>query len=496
MIKTVLLPEIFVAALQGEEKATAVIEKCKQDPQIQPWTLGTAMQTLVEGGFSKEEIRATLTGVPKIPINDKLAQAALDSEHGYTKGLHLAAAKTFRSTVVIGCEEGAELDGVRFLSIEQGLELKEGAYDINVDFMNPSLQIHPIFDQVDSWFTDIIQNTAFAGGNHVAEFEKEFAEYSNTLYAVGVASGTDALLFALLAMGIGPGDEVITVPNTFIATTEAISQTGATPIFVDVLPDTYNMNPALLEEKITKRTKAILPVHLYGQIADMDPILDIAAKYDLKVLEDAAQAQGAEYKGKRAGGFGNAAAFSLYPGKNLGAFGEAGVVTTNDPAIAQTISCLRDHGQAKKYYHKMEGYNGRMDNMQAAACRAKLPLLDDWNEKRRALAAVYDEQLGDFAPVLTPVISEGSAPVFHLYVVHVDEPKKLNQYLAEKGIYSGFHYPVSLHLQEAYADRGERPGSYPVAEMSASALISLPMFPEMTKDQVIRVCDEIKKFYE
>ncbi|MBU3913999.1 DegT/DnrJ/EryC1/StrS family aminotransferase [bacterium] len=342
---------------------------------------------------------------------------------------------------------------------------------------------------------EIIQNTAFAGGNHVAAFEKEFAEYCGAKHAIGVSNGTDALLFALLAMGIGPGDEVITVPNTFIATTEAISHAGAKPVFVDVLPASYNMNPGLIEEKISDKTKAILPVHLYGQVSDMDSILAIAEKHNLKVLEDSCQAHGAVYRGKKAGTLGDASAFSMYPGKNLGAFGEAGCVITNSSEMADTIRCLREHGQSKKYYHRMEGFNGRMDNLQAAALRGKLPFLDMWNGKRRQVARLYASYLEDISQVILPAIVDYEAHSFHLFVILVSEPENLADYLKEKGIYTGFHYPTPLHLQDSYKYRGEQRGSYPVSEKCSEMLLSLPMFPELTAGQVQKVCREIKNFY-
>ena len=497
MIKILLLPEVFTAALKGQNQAAAeLIKKSQEGKELKAWTLASTIRTLAEQNCSKEEIQSILAGIPKIPVNDRLSQEALESEHGFDKGLQLAAAKMFKLSAIVAEKNGEETEGVRFLSIEEGNALQHDAYAQNVNFMDLSLAVHPIFDQVDAWHMDIIQNTAFAGGSHVTAFEKEFAEYCGAKHAVGVASGTDALRFALVALGVQPGDEVITVPNTFIATTEAISQAGAKPVFVDVLPDTYNMNPESIEAKITDKTKVILPVHLYGQIVDMDPILAIAEKHGLKVLEDACQAHGAEYKGRRAGSIGHAAAFSLYPGKNLGAYGEAGCAVTNDPEVAATMACLKDHGQSRKYYHKMEGYNGRMDNLQAAACRAKLPLMDDWNQSRREVAQFYKKYLGDCAQVTLPTVPEENTPVFHIFIVLVDEPQKLHQYLQEQGIFSSFHYPVPLHLQDAYQDRGEGIGSYPVTEKCADSLLSLPMFPELTEAQVKRVCDTIKKFYE
>ncbi|MFH2131072.1 MAG: DegT/DnrJ/EryC1/StrS family aminotransferase, partial [bacterium] len=418
------------------------------------------------------------------------------SRAGFETGLQVAAAKIFKIPFVVTAQSVENQEGVSFISCQQAMEMDASAGSERVDFLNLNLALHPMFNQMDGWFMEIIQNTAFAGGNHVAEFEKEFADYCRIPHAVGVSNGTDALLFALLAMGIQPGDEIITVPNTFIATTEAISQAGAVPVFVDVCPDSYNMNPDLIEAKITEKTRALLPVHLYGQMADMDAIMAIARKFDLMVLEDACQAHGADRNGRRAGTFGLAGAFSMYPGKNLGAFGEAGCVITADPKIAATVKCLREHGQSKKYYHQLEGFNGRMDNLQAAALRAKLPLLDNWNENRRRIARQYQRELSGIPGLNLPVVKDYAGHVFHLFVILVPDPQELSAYLQQREIYTGFHYPVPLHLQQAYQTRGERQASYPVSEQCAAQLISLPMFPELTEKQISRVCAEIRAYYQ
>ena len=480
--------------LNHESEEHQFVIDCVSNSDCQPWILGTTWQELVNEGFDAEEISNCLKGISTIPFNQRLAQAALESEHGFKLGLLLESAKIFHLTLVVEEKTDNLIDGVHIVTLHEALSYSPIEPE-KVDFLSLQFPLHPIFDQVDGWFMEIVQNTAFAGGNHVAEFEKEFAEFCGVRHAIGVSSGTDALMFALLAMGIGPGDEVITVPNTFIATTEAISQVGARPVFVDVSEGTYNINPDLIEEKITEHTKAILPVHLYGQIADMDSILAIAKKYDLKVLEDACQAHGAEYKGHRAGSMGDAAAFSMYPGKNLGAFGEAGCVVTNDRDIAKRIARLRDHGQSQKYFHAEEGYNGRMDNLQAASLRAKLPFLNGWNEKRRVNADLYRKHLGDMSKITLPVDLTDSLPVFHLFVVLVPSPKALHEYLKERNVSTGFHYPVPLHLQDAYQTRNEARGSYPVTEFSADRLLSLPMFPELTEQQVLRVCTLIKEYF-
>ena len=495
MIKILILPEVIIAALEGNAKAEQeLLQRCQQAGEFKAWTFATTIRTLHKKGYSKTQIRQSLQGIAKIPINDFLSQQALDYKGDFDQGLQLAAVDTFKLSLIVGLKDSV-IEGKKIVSATNFLKTELNQTEQSINFMDLSLPVHSIFDQVDGWFMEIIQNTAFAGGNHVAAFEEEYAAYVQAKYAIGVGSGTDALRFALLAMGVESGDEVITVPNTFIATTEAITQAGAKTVFVDVLPDTYNMDPSLLEAKITARTKVILPVHLYGQMADLEQIIPIAQKHNLKVLEDACQAHGAEIKGKRAGSMGDAAAFSLYPGKNLGAFGEAGCVTTNNPQIAKLISQLRDHGQEKKYYHGREGYNGRMDNLQAAVCRAKIPYLDGWNQKRRRVAELYTHHLQNNHHLQLPTVPTGNLPVFHLYVILVEKPLELQKFLQEKGIFSAFHYPVPLHQQTAYRPLQQEIGSYPVTENCAKQLLSLPMFPELTEKQIIHICKTIDLFY-
>lgn len=495
MMKLLLTNALIAEALQEPESAAArFCGHCSAENRIQAWVLASAVTDCARLGFAPDRINALLAGISQIPLNARLNEVAAECAPDFEIGLQIAAARIFKLSLIVAPAPPTSQTDVSFIVPEQALRLDPGQSGDRIDFLNLNLALHPIFNQMDGWFMEIIQNTAFAGGNHVAAFEAEFAEFCECPHAIGVSNGTDALLFGLLAAGIRPGDEVITVPNTFIATTEAISQAGAHPVFVDVLADSYLMNPALIEAKITSRTRAILPVHLYGQVADMKAIMAIAEKHDLLVVEDACQAHGARYQGQRAGTIGDVGCFSMYPGKNLGAFGEAGCVVTSDPEIATRIQCLREHGQNRKYYHEMEGYNGRMDNLQAAALRAKLPFLDGWNERRRRIAMVYSKQLADIPDLMVPVCNEYSAHVFHLYVVEVPDPQALSNHLREQGIYSGFHYPVPLHLQQAYAERAEGEGSYPVSERSASRLISLPMFPELSKPQAERVCTEIKRF--
>ncbi len=363
---------------------------------------------------------------------------------------------------------------------------------MNIPFLDLKSQNAALLPEIEPVIKEAILNAAFIGGENVSSFEEEFAAFCDTKFCVGVGSGTDALRLALLACGIKSGDEVITVPNTFVATTEAISQAGGRVVFVDVEPNTYNIDIERMEEKITGRTKAIIPVHLYGQCADMDPIMELARKYDLFVLEDACQAHGALYKGRKAGSLGDIGAFSFYPGKNLGACGEAGAVTTDDPDIAEKIRMLRDHGQSKKYYHEIEGYNGRLDAIQAAILRIKLKKLPDWVNKRRTNAALYNELLNECQAIVIPYEHDWSASAFHLYVVRLKGREIIQKKLLEKGISTGLHYPVPLHLQTAYKFLDHQKGDFPVAETASDEILSLPMYPELTAKQVSFVAESVK----
>jgi dTDP-4-amino-4,6-dideoxygalactose transaminase len=376
---------------------------------------------------------------------------------------------------------------------------------MNVPFVDLKIQYKQIEHEVLPMVTEAMANGAFIGGPQLTNFESEFAAFCNSTYCAGVNSGTDALRFALMAVGVGPGDEVITVPHTFIATTEAISQVGATPAFVDIDERTYNMDPNKLEHHLrthsaqsamrnAPRPKAIIPVHLYGQPADMDPILEIAREYNLAVVEDACQAHGALYKGRKAGSLGTVGCFSFYPGKNLGAYGEGGAVVTQDEEIASNIRMLRDHGQAKKYFHDVEGYNGRLDAIQAGVLRIKLKRLGAWNEARRDHAAQYDQLLSDLHAVTLPFQSDYANSVYHLYVILADDRDALQKFLGYNGVATGLHYPLPLHLQKAYDHLGYKKGDFPVTERVADTLLSLPMYPELTRQQIEYVVESIKKF--
>ena len=339
----------------------------------------------------------------------------------------------------------------------------------------------------------VIDRNAFAGGPFVEAFENALASYCGVEHAIGVGSGTESLWLALKALEIGPGDEVITVPATFIATAEAISLTGAKPVFVDVLEESCNMDPQQIQAAITPRTKAIIPVHLFGQMADMDPILEIAQKRGIVVMEDAAQAIGASYKGERAGSVGLCGSFSFYPGKNLGAFGEAGAITTNDATLAKDIRILRDHGQMKKYHHSKVGWNGRMDGIQGAVLEVKLAKIDRANEGRREAAKRYLEALSAVEDIILPKEGSDQAHVYHIFPIRVKNRDELLSRMGEAGVGCAIHYPVPIHLQEAYKDLGYKKGDCPTSEICASEFLSLPMYPELTDEQIDYVVDSLKK---
>ena len=363
---------------------------------------------------------------------------------------------------------------------------------MQVPFLDLKAHHDSMRGELETAIREVMDSNAFAGGPFVAKFEQDFATFCGAADAIGVGNGTDALWLSLLALGIGAGDEVITVPMTFMATAEAISYSGAKPVFVDIDERTYTLDPDLLERAISPRTKAIIPVHLFGQAADMSAILEIAQRRGLPVIEDACQAHGAEYRGRKAGSLGTAGCFSFYPGKNLGALGEAGAVVTNNEELRNKIQMLRDHGQAKKYHHALIGWNARMDGIQGAALRVKLKHLDRANQARRANARFYDQHLAEVEEVILPTEAEYARHVYHLYVVRVQDRERVLQAMANRGIACGIHYPIPVHLQEAYRFLGHRKGSFPVAERCADEFLSLPMYPELTATQMGAVVHELK----
>lgn len=375
---------------------------------------------------------------------------------------------------------------------------------MKVPFLDLAAHHAPIRAELDAAVASVADANAFAGGPFVEKFEREWAAYCGVEHAIGVANGTDSLYFILAAMGIGPGDEVITVPMTFMATVEAISRTGAKPVFVDIDPRTYTMDPTKLEASITSRTRAIIPVHLFGQCADMDAINGIAFRHGgIRVIEDAAQAHGATYKGHKAGSLADAGSFSFYPGKNLGAWGEAGAVTTNSPALAEGIRILRDHGQSKKYHHIAIGTNGRMDGIQAAVLSVKLRYLDENNRSRRCAAFDYDFRFGDTCASGThrkysasfcenPQQASYGKHSYHVFAIRVPNRDAILAYMQAHGVSCGIHYPIPVHLQPAYASLGYAKDSFPASEACADSFLSLPMYPELTQEKIEYVVTTLK----
>lgn len=362
-----------------------------------------------------------------------------------------------------------------------------------IPFLDLKTQYLGIKEEIQLAINSVLESNQFVLGSEVHAFEEEFSAYCQVGQGIGVNSGTSALHLALLAAGIGPGDEVITVPNTFVATVAAICYTGARPVLVDIDSQSFNIDVSKIENAITERTKAILPVHLYGQPADMDPILEIAKKHRLLVIEDAAQAHGAEYRGRRVGSIGDMACFSFYPGKNLGAYGEGGMVVTNNVTYARTLRVLRDWGAEKKYHHDLIGYNYRLEGFQGAVLRVKLRYLEAWTEARRACAGEYRRLLAD-SKVRIPQETTYARHVYHIFAIRVDDRDSLQAHLLAKGIQTGIHYPIPVHLQKGYAHLGYRKGDFPEAERCADEILSLPIFPEMTNIQVKEVVDAINAF--
>ncbi|BAY66045.1 glutamine--scyllo-inositol transaminase [Calothrix brevissima NIES-22] len=364
-----------------------------------------------------------------------------------------------------------------------------------IPFVDLKTQYLSIKDEIDTAVLKVLESTQFVLGNEVKALEAEFADYCNADFGVAVNTGTSALHLALLAAGIGAGDEVITVPFTFVATVAAICYTGAKAVFVDIDPITYTIDVSKIEQAITERTKAILPVHLYGQAADMEPIMEIARRYNLTVIEDAAQAHGAEYKGQRVGSIGDIGCFSFYPGKNLGAYGEGGMIVTSNPEYTHTMQMLRDWGQERRYHHVLKGYNYRMDGIQGAILRVKLRYIEEWTEARRTHAAQYNRLLAN-SGLTTPVALPHNRHVYHVYAVRTSQREWLQQQLNAEEIQSGIHYPIPVHLQTAYSDLGYQQGDFPHSELAAREVLSLPMYAELTTAQVSKVADSLQNILQ
>ncbi len=367
---------------------------------------------------------------------------------------------------------------------------------MNIPFLDIKKPYQELKAELDEAYYRVMESGWYVLGEEVEAFEAEFAAYCGAHYCIGVGNGLEALHLALRAWGIGPGDEVIVPSNTYIATWLAVTYAGARPVPVEPDPRTYNLDPNRVESKITGRTRAILPVHLYGQAADMDPLREIAARRGLRILEDAAQAQGAVYKNQKAGVLGDAAAFSFYPGKNLGALGDAGAVVTNDEELAQKVRLLRNYGSRIKYSNDIKGFNSRLDTLQAAFLRVKLKYLDNWNERRRRAAICYQEALADAAPLVLPYVLKDCEPIWHIFTVRHTHRDLLQKALSEAGIGTLIHYPIPPHLTQAYADLGWKLGDFPIAEELASTLLSLPMGPHLDDASVETICGVIREFLE
>jgi dTDP-4-amino-4,6-dideoxygalactose transaminase len=363
---------------------------------------------------------------------------------------------------------------------------------IKVPYLDLKAQYRSIKPEIDAAIARVLDSGQFVLGPEVAGFEQDFAAHCGTTECIGLNSGTSALHLALLAAGVGPGDEVITVPFTFVASVAAVVYAGARPVLVDIEPRSFNMDPSAIEAAITPRTKAILPVHLYGQSADMDPIMEIARRHRLVVIEDAAQAHGAKYKNRPVGSIGDMACFSFYPGKNLGAYGEGGAVTTNNPGLAQTVRMLRDWGQDRKYHHLLRGFNYRMEGFQGAVLRVKLRHLDKWTEARRAIVSEYNRVLADSGAELPKEMPWGQH-VYHVYTLRIDDRDAVQHAVSEAGIQTGIHYPVPVHMQPAYSDLGYGPGAFRHAETAARQVLSLPLYPELSMQAVAEVAGAVKR---
>lgn len=366
---------------------------------------------------------------------------------------------------------------------------------MNIKYLDLKAQYDAIKPDIDAALQDVLNSSSFILGPKVGEFECEFSKYCETRFAAGVNSGTSALVLALRALDVGEGDEVITTANTFVATIAAIAEIGATAVLVDVDPATRNIDPEQIEDVISDDTRVIMPVHLYGRMADMDAIMSLAEQYGLDVIEDAAQAHGARYNGKRAGSIGRIAGFSFYPGKNLGAYGEGGAVVTSDEELDRKVRVLRDHGSSKKYYHEAQGYNARMDGFQGAVLGVKLKHLDRWNEERRRVARRYTDGLQGLPLTLPPMDDETYEEVHHLYVIESDDRAALQKHLTDKGVPSLIHYPIPVHLQEGFRFLGYDSGDFPATERLCERVMSLPIYPELTDEQVDYIIDAIKSYF-
>ncbi|MCD4818175.1 MAG: DegT/DnrJ/EryC1/StrS family aminotransferase [Candidatus Cloacimonetes bacterium] len=404
------------------------------------------------------------------------------------------SAKTISNTKIITRDKKFLKNSNLTISIEQFFEIEKEAIT-KVDFVDLKVQYISIHQEIDKNIDEVIKNTAFIGGKALKDFNQNFADFIGTKYAIGVGNGTDALEIALKVLEVEAGDEVIVPANSFIATSEAVKNNGGKVVFVDCLDEYYSIDVSKIEAKITSKTKVIIPVHFYGQPADMNPIIKIAKKYNLKILEDAAQAHGAVYKGRNIGTMGDIAAFSFFPSKNLGAFGDAGAIVTNDDILAKKCKMLAKHGGINKYNHKFEGRNSRLDGIQAAILNAKLIHLPKWNEARRRIAELYEKGLSQLNEIVLPKQIDETISVFHLFVIQIYERNQLATYLKENGISTGIHYPIGLPYQEAYKYLNHTKEDFPITYKNQDKILSLPIYPEMTDEMVCYVVEKIKEFY-
>ncbi len=518
MIRKILIDvNVFEDVLSGRKGAnfsTEILQQVRKK-EVEGWVSANTYGILFylqRKNHSEDNTRKNITAIFKnfiiIPTRKNILSQALKSNlPDFEDNIQIESANQFHLDAIITRNIKDFKDSKipaytpeEFLNIlSQNLKVSS-SQSLKIPFLDLKAQFNNVYNEIDDEITNIISNTAFIMGKPVVEFEKNFAHKLNAEYCIGVGNGTDALMIALKSLGIGNGDEVITAANSFIATSEAISAVGAKVVFVDVNSQTYNLNVDKIEEKITVKTKAIIPVHLYGQPAEMKDVLNIARKHNLRVIEDSAQAHFAEYQlndsWQYTGTFGDIAAFSFYPGKNLGAYGDGGAVVTNDEQIAKRARMYANHGRISKYNHEFEGYNSRLDGIQAAVLNVKLKYIIEWTEKRRAVAALYSELLSDVGDIVLPFVNENTKPVWHLYVIRTKYRDRLKKFLAEKEIASGIHYPIALPNLIAYEYLGHKKDDFPIASQYQDEILSLPIYPELTDHEVKYIASNIKEFYE
>ncbi len=500
-----ILLDVFLVREPFYMDSSAVLNYCEKG-KLEGWisadTFSTVHYFLKKGmgeAKSGDTILEIIRSLSVVPVREKTVVTACEmSLPDFEDNLKVACAKELRIDYIM--TRDADYTGSQIPAMTPSAFLKEwksgnlGAKDVQTPFVDLKAQFHQIYNDIDNHISDVIHNTAFIRGRYVQEFEKNFAKFCEAKHCLGVGNGTDAVFIALKALEIGSGDEVIVPANTFIATSEAVSMTGAKVVFADCDPDTYNIDVNLIESKITSRTKAIIPVHLYGQPANMPVICEIAKQYGLKIVQDCAQAHGATFDDKPFAYFGDVLCFSFYPGKNLGAYGDAGAVVTNDDNIAEKALMIANHGRIGKYNHEFEGVNSRMDGIQGAVLNVKLKYLEQWNENRRRNADLYSHFLKDIENISLPCILPNVKHVYHLYVIRSKQRDALQNFLKENGISSGIHYPIALPNLKAYQYLGHKLDDFPVASQYQQEILSLPMYPELSEDMIEYVVQKIRNF--